>query len=76
MARLKGGHPGFHAQARSLYLQTRHVLPPKKRRAIASYVHHRDSTAQRLRFAIIPPVYFQRFRSDLFFKLLVLIGRA
>ncbi|TPK91793.1 glycosyltransferase family 2 protein [Mesorhizobium sp. B2-4-17] len=76
VGRLKGRHQNFFGQAQSLFEQAGDALVPEKRRTISKYLHHRDSIWARFKFALGPSVYFQRLRSDLFYKVLVMIGRS
>jgi len=76
LGRLKGDHQKFFAQAQSLFEQASDALVPEKRQAISKYLHHRDSFWARFKFAFCPSVYFQRVRSDLFYKVLIMIGRS
>jgi glycosyltransferase involved in cell wall biosynthesis len=74
--RLRGHGSSYWTQARSFLEQAAADLAPEKRVALERFVHHRDSAAARIRFAIRPTVHYQRKRSDRYFRLLVLLGRS
>jgi hypothetical protein len=74
--RFRGHDLLYWAQARSFLEQAAADLTPEKRVALERFVHHRDSIMARIRFAARPSVHYQRKRSDLYFRLLVLLGRS
>lgn len=61
-------------QAESFLSQCGSKLQPEQRVLVERFVGHRNSFRERVRYALSPSVRYQRHRSDILFRALVILG--
>lgn len=65
----------FYRQAQSFFTLHYNHLDPSKQNVLARYLNYRESLRSRLAFALSPTVYRQKALSNVYMRLLILLGK-